>query len=195
MLPWTASGTATTFHRVVSDFRSWSRAPIGWMWFHLPGGPHRLSYRQPPYRPCRGGRLPLSNRAPAVSPCLNPGPALHIDVPIDPESTSPWVTKTVSQDVAAIGDFIQYKVEVQNPAQGMLRDVTLSDQLPFGFRYQSGSLKMNGVTFDDPTISPDGRTLSITLGDCRVTQKQPYDMSWRWLPAPGRARPPTVLLP
>ncbi len=96
---------------------------------------------------------------------LNPGPALHIDVPIDPESTSPWVTKTVSQDVAAIGDFIQYRVEVQNPAQGMLRDVTLSDQLPFGFRYQSGSLKINGVTFDDPTISPDGRTLSITLGD------------------------------
>lgn len=103
---------------------------------------------------------------------LNPGPALHIDIPIDPEvnpigpgATPPWITKSVNQDVVSHGDFIRYRLTVENSAVNVMSDVTLTDELPPGFRYQSGSLKIDGQKNSDPTISSDGRTLTIPLGN------------------------------
>jgi uncharacterized repeat protein (TIGR01451 family) len=103
---------------------------------------------------------------------LNPGPALHIDIPIDPViapigpgDTPPWITKSVNQDRVSQGDFIQYRVSVQNPAPDLMRDVTLIDELPSGFRFQTDSLKIDGLKSADPDISSDGRTLTITLGN------------------------------
>jgi uncharacterized repeat protein (TIGR01451 family) len=96
---------------------------------------------------------------------LNPGPAFNIDFPIDPVATSLWVTKTASQDTVSIGDFLQYIVNVQNTTAGVMSTITLTDLLPLGFRYQSGSLKINGIASPDPAISSDGRTLTLSLGN------------------------------
>ena len=47
----------------------------------------------------------------------------------------------------------------------MSTDVTVSDRLPHGFRYQSGSFRVGEEPVTDPVISDDGRTLTIDLGD------------------------------
>ncbi|MBW2637565.1 MAG: OmpA family protein, partial [Deltaproteobacteria bacterium] len=96
---------------------------------------------------------------------LNPGPAFNIDFPVDPVVTSLWVTKSASQDIVSIGDFLQYSVNVQNKTAGVMSAVALTDLLPLGFRYQSGSLKIDGIASPDPAISPDGGTLTLFLGD------------------------------
>jgi len=96
---------------------------------------------------------------------LNPGPAFNIDFPVDPVATALWVTKSASQDVVSIGDFLQYSVNVQNNTAAVMSAVALTDLLPLGFRYQPGSLKIEGVSSPDPAISPDGGTLALFLGD------------------------------
>jgi len=94
---------------------------------------------------------------------LNPGPAFHIDFPIDPVVTSLWVTKSASQDMVSIGDFLRYSVNVQNTTADVMSAVTLTDRLPLGFRYRTGSLEIDGISSPDPTISPDGYTLTLFL--------------------------------
>ena len=97
---------------------------------------------------------------------LNPGPAIHIDIPLDPSSATLWLQKSAGKDSVAVGDFLSYQLELQNP----LADVTaigisITDELPPGFRYRQSSTKRNGVELSDPAISSDGRTLTFHLGE------------------------------
>ncbi|MFO7605043.1 MAG: OmpA family protein [Desulfurivibrionaceae bacterium] len=97
---------------------------------------------------------------------LNPGPALRIDIPIDPVAAgSVWLRKTAAKKRAAAGDFVPYRVEMENPHPGLISGITLTDRLPAGFRYQAGSARLDGERFADPAISADGRTLTFNLGD------------------------------
>lgn len=117
----------------------------------LPGGPFTI---------IEGSRgLPFS---------VDPGPALRVDLPLDPVLGSLWARKSVSKSQAAPGDFLQYQVTVQHtqtqaslPAKG----VQVTDRLPEGFRYQKGSARVNGAAVADPAISTDGRTLLFAVGD------------------------------
>lgn len=95
---------------------------------------------------------------------LNPGPALNIDIPVDPLTTGLYVRKSTSKDVVAEGDFLQYLVTVENTGIIPVADVSASDKLPLGFRYQQGSAKVGGVKSADPSISTDGRTMTFSLG-------------------------------
>ncbi|MFZ3072983.1 MAG: OmpA family protein, partial [Thermodesulfobacteriota bacterium] len=92
---------------------------------------------------------------------LNPGPAIHIDIPIDPLSSSLFVSKTASKDNVSIGDFLQYEVGLQNTSLVVMTGITVLDTLPPGFRYRRGSAKVDGLKASDPSISSDGRTLSF----------------------------------
>jgi uncharacterized repeat protein (TIGR01451 family) len=97
---------------------------------------------------------------------LNPGPALRIDIPVDPvEAGALWLRKTAGKSRVAAGDFLPYRVEMENPNEGMVTGITLTDRLPVGFRYRSGSARLDGNRIADPGISADGRTLSFTPGD------------------------------
>lgn len=97
---------------------------------------------------------------------LNPGPALRIDIPLDPVATSLWVQKSASQTTAAPGDFVQYRVTVQNTSDGgTAPGVIVTDRLPIGFRYRQGSTRIDGQQAPDPTQSNDGRTLTFPVGD------------------------------
>ena len=117
----------------------------------LPGGPFTI---------VEGSRgLPFS---------VNPGPALRIDVPVDPVFGILWAQKSASKSQAAPGDFVQYQITVQNtqteqslPANAVL----VTDRLPAGFRYRKGSARLNGIAAADPAISSDGRTLSFAAGN------------------------------
>ena len=96
---------------------------------------------------------------------INPGPALHIDIPLDPKPVGLFVQKVTAKTQAAIGDFVPYTVTVENTS-GAAATTTAqaNDLLPPGFRYVPASARLNGVKIADPLIGKDGRTLTFALG-------------------------------
>ncbi len=97
---------------------------------------------------------------------INPGPAVRIDVPLDPASAQLWVTKSAGREVAAPGEFVSYDLTVGNNSTVVpTTNVRLFDMLPTGFRLKKGSVQINGKSSPDPAISADGQTLTFTLGD------------------------------
>ncbi|KGJ97149.1 OmpA family protein [Thalassotalea sp. ND16A] len=93
-----------------------------------------------------------------------PGPALEIDVPIDPIATDPFISKRSNKSSAALGDFVQFTVEVSNPSILSPSDADIIiDTLPIGFRYVKDSLTINEQVVDNPQISDDGRTMQIAI--------------------------------
>lgn len=96
---------------------------------------------------------------------LNPGPAMHIDVPLDSATSALWLLKTAAKDSAGHGDFIPYRLTIaNNSAQVAAGGVTVNDTMPIGFRYRKGSTRLNGVSVSDPVISANGRTLTFNVG-------------------------------
>ena len=96
---------------------------------------------------------------------LAPVPILRLDIPIDPISEGLWVAKSAAKSVIAIGDFLPYQIMVTNTSKrGNALDVVVTDHLPRGFRYLSGSARLDGVRIANPAISADGHTLSFPVG-------------------------------
>jgi uncharacterized repeat protein (TIGR01451 family) len=97
---------------------------------------------------------------------VNPGPAIHIDVPVDPAGTRLYLTKTAGKQAASIGDFMPYRLAIENTDTiSPVLTVVVDDQLPLGFRYRNGSARVNGAVAADPAISGDGRRLSFRIGN------------------------------
>lgn len=97
---------------------------------------------------------------------INPGPALHIDIPIDPAPVTLWMQKYSGSDIVAIGEFLSYQLELQNAHTfATAPAVLVIDTLPLGMRYRKGSTNINGTKAPDPAISADGRTLTYSVGD------------------------------
>ncbi|MGB8518180.1 MAG: hypothetical protein WCD45_09865, partial [Gallionella sp.] len=94
---------------------------------------------------------------------INPGPAIHIDIPMDPGTNKLSITKTVNKAIAAVGDFVPYVLAVTNNDTLTTYGAQIADFTPLGFRYQKGSTTLNGVAMADPIISADGRTLMFTV--------------------------------
>lgn len=104
------------------------------------------------------------------------GPALHIDIPVDPVNNVLFLTKGASKTVASVGEFIQFKIDVANQAGISASGVTVVDTLPRGFRYQRGSLHVAGSNVEDPAIGPEGRELRISL--TAVASGAPLEVSY-----------------
>ncbi len=96
---------------------------------------------------------------------LDPGPAIRIDVPLDPAAVGLQITKTANKAVAAIGEFVPYTLSIRNSGAFAAVAVQISDRLPLGFRYQAGSARLNGAAVANPVISADGRTLTFNVGN------------------------------
>lgn len=91
---------------------------------------------------------------------VSPGPAVRIDIPLDPSSSSLWLQKSVAREFVGIGEFVPYELTITNPgtlAQAI--GVRVTDLLPAGFRYRKGSAQLDGLPAADPSVSADGRTL------------------------------------
>lgn len=96
---------------------------------------------------------------------LNPGPAIQIDVPLDPVAKDLWVTKTAGRDLVAPGEFITFDLSVTNASKAVpALDVRLVDAMPPGFRLRRGSVTVGGLTAPDPYISGDGRNVIFSVG-------------------------------
>jgi uncharacterized repeat protein (TIGR01451 family) len=97
---------------------------------------------------------------------VNPGPAIHIDIPVDPTGSGLWLTKIAGKTTAAVGDLIPYVLTVENTNAAVLSPgVTIRDRLPLGFRYRKGSTRLNAIPFADPVVSPDGSGLVFSIHD------------------------------
>lgn len=97
---------------------------------------------------------------------INPGPILHIDIPLDRLSSTLWLQKSTAKAIGGVGDFIPYDLIVENGNTTLYApSVTVVDRLPAGFRYRPGTTRIDGVAAADPTVSSDGRTLTFALGD------------------------------
>ena len=104
---------------------------------------------------------------------LTPGPALRVDIPVDPVAADGvWLRKTAGKERAAVGDFVPYRVEIENPDTIPTAAATVTDRLPVGFRYRSGSVRLDGDRSADPAISADGRTLSFALGSLPAASRR-----------------------
>lgn len=95
------------------------------------------------------------------------GPALRIDVPLDPAAAGDmFVRKTPSRPTVGRGDFLRYDLVLENPGGVAISGITLTDILPLGFRYRNDSAYLDNVKIGDPDVSNDGRTLVFgSLGD------------------------------
>jgi len=100
---------------------------------------------------------------------VNPGPALNIDIPVDPNITGLFVQKSTPTRNVSVGDLLPYSISVQNTTVAIINGVFVDDRLPLGFRYRTGSLRIDGLAAADPSISADGRDLQILLGDIAPT--------------------------
>lgn len=100
-----------------------------------------------------------------------PGPALNIDIPIDPDPFQIRLSKTATRTSAGIGDFVQYRLVLENDAGETLTGTEIRDTLPVGFRYQAGSLVVDDVKVADPQIADDGRTMTIPVPDLALGQR------------------------
>ena len=94
------------------------------------------------------------------------GAALKVDLPIDPAPSSLILQKLASVATASVGDFVQYQISAQNRSTtSRASRIVVTDRLPPGLRYKSGSLHIAGKAVADPAIAADGRTLTMPIGD------------------------------
>ncbi len=92
-----------------------------------------------------------------------PGPAVNIDVPIDPSGTGLFVAKVARKSVAGIGDFVPYDITLENSGGGAAVNIQVTDTLPPGFRFESGSARVGGQRVADPVVGGKGRQLLFTV--------------------------------
>lgn len=97
---------------------------------------------------------------------LQAGPPMHVDIPVDPTAAELVVEKTALVGEAAVGDFVQYRVTVENVSTfADAYDVLVIDALPQGLRYQRGSARLQGAALADPQIDGRGAELRFAGGN------------------------------
>ncbi|NUP99056.1 MAG: DUF11 domain-containing protein, partial [Armatimonadetes bacterium] len=85
------------------------------------------------------------------------GNAVRFDVPLDaPPPTGLFVEKTASRNVAEIGDYLDYRITIRNTNITAATAVVVSDRLPQGFAYQTGSARLDGEAVAEVTSSAAG---------------------------------------
>lgn len=92
------------------------------------------------------------------------GPAIRVDIPLDPKIGSLWLRKSAGKSFVSTGEFLSYDITLENnDPVGTVFSPVITDILPPGFRYMKGSAKTNGLSAPEPAISADGSTMTFTL--------------------------------
>jgi uncharacterized repeat protein (TIGR01451 family) len=122
----------------------------------LPGAPYQLNSGS------NGGSFVVAE-----------GPPIQVDLPFDPVVGDVAVVKTGNKSFVAPGDFIQYGISLVNENSGALGEVIVSDTFPKGFRYVSGSLRMDGRPLPDP-LHLSARDLQISINTLEASVQLSY---------------------
>jgi len=160
-------------------------APGGYRFPLAPTGSYKLIVTPPPgygfASSVVAAKLPASIGVPAVASVIlgDPGPtpgasygggfflwgpSLRIDLPVDAVGTLLTLQKSADKSVVSIGDFVPYTLTIVNhSATQAVTGGLIVDRPAPGFRYRSGSARLNGLPMADPLIAPDASSLSFTL--------------------------------
>lgn len=116
---------------------------------------------------------------------------VQVDIPLDRPSLDIGLVKTASRDRVQPGDLVFYAITATNsdPSRPK-REVVLTDTPSSYLRLRPDSIRIDGTENPDAvTISPDGRSLTIALGDIAggASRRVTYAMSVRPDAPPGRA--------
>lgn len=93
---------------------------------------------------------------------VSTGP-VKFDIPLDPRNAALFVEKTSSRKIVEIAEFLDYTVRVTNNSGLALSTVTAIDNLPAGFAYEPGTVRLNGAPLADPG-GGRGPQLSFAIG-------------------------------
>ena len=105
------------------------------------------------------------------------------DIPLDPQASGVLFTnKTVDRPTAEIGDYINYTITIKSEAINTVRNLFIDDLLPFGFEYQLGSTKLDGVELQDPE-GGKGPSLKFDVGD--IESGSTKELTYRVFVGPG----------
>lgn len=120
----------------------------------------------------------------------NPVP-FEVDLPVDRPVQDLAIAKTASRTRAAPGDVVFYTVTVGNSDPSRVRrGVTLTDTPSQWLRLRPDSIRINGAAAPQAatSISPDGRVVTIALGDLAAgtSARVTYAMTVRPDAPPGR---------
>ena len=94
------------------------------------------------------------------------GAGVLVDVPLDPFDGGLFLSKTTTTSSASVGDFIQYRLRIENSSErAPARGVVVTDTPPAGFRLVAGSLRLDGAVLADPEMQGVGLPFSVALPD------------------------------
>ncbi|MEM6266061.1 MAG: hypothetical protein AAF707_00935, partial [Pseudomonadota bacterium] len=116
---------------------------------------------------------------------------VQVDIPLDRPSLAITLDKTASRDRAVPGDVVFYAITATNtdPAR-IKRNVIVEDVPASDLRFRPDTVRVNGAEAPDAiTFAPDGRSLTIALGDLEGGESARITYAMSVLPdaAPGRA--------
>ncbi|GAA4038024.1 hypothetical protein GCM10022281_18390 [Sphingomonas rosea] len=108
---------------------------------------------------------------------VNGAALLRIDVPLDPRQLPLLVRKSASVSEASAGDFIEYRVTVENNnALAAMNATVLLDSMSEGLRYKAGSMRIDGRTVSDPVVDPSGSGFRLGIG--KVTARSSLTVTY-----------------
>ena len=99
------------------------------------------------------------------------------------------VNKTASESTVELASALDYTVDVQSIGVAPIANVSVTDNLPTGFAYQSGSARVNGVKIADPT-GGNGPRLVFAVGT--VPANTTVALTYRARVGPGARIGPAI---
>ena len=124
--------------------------------------------------------LYITNTAVVKSPDREDIQLPDTGVDIDGGQTAPSLTKTASKTEVKPGDIFTYTIKVKNGANATAdwKNVTVSDIIPAGLEFVSGSVRVDGKTV---TYGISGRALEIPVGDLKPNREAVVEFEVRVL--------------
>lgn len=96
---------------------------------------------------------------------VSAGPALNIDLPIDPQGTDLILTKSAQKSEALLGDFILYTLKLINNSAAPSLGTVITDNIPAGFKLKAESVKVDGLPADQANLTTRYNGFDIAVGD------------------------------
>lgn len=83
--------------------------------------------------------------------------SVAFDIPLDRRDVVRQIAieKSVSKSTVTIGDLISYTIKARNLSQEDLFAAYIQDQMPYGFKFLAGTVKLNGTLTNDPVVTPN----------------------------------------
>ncbi len=103
------------------------------------------------------------------------GPALNIDIPLDPPYQDLLIEKTVGKTQVETGDFVPYSVKVTNQNIISAESLEIYDYFPNGFKLIESSLFINGLKVKQESIVSKSNYFKILVSDLEPNESITLD--------------------